>query len=404
MGTRSRRRGFTLVELLVVIAIIGILVALLLPAIQAAREAARRNACINNMKQIGTALHLAHDARKRLPLASSQPPFESQGSGIPCGSTSDPPAGWSWIVHILSFMEQEDLYEKISVNSAQYTKIAFAANIHLVESTSGGTGRDVYHASTAQVPVLLCPSYGGPEQCDQNKAFYLKSGPTVASKKMPGVSNYVALAITHLNPANDLIPARYESGAVAGNGTLVFPISAHDATNIERAGNQGLRFKDMVDGTSNCAIVSESKEEGYAAWYDGQAMYGIAEWPESPGNVDDDGNTEDTLIGWIGTTNPPGGDYAAARNRPSLNQGGQETDFKDPDAAYMFVYPGAIPGSPQFREWGPSSEHTGDVVNHLWGDGRVTGINSETVDKNVYLRIVTRKGKEPLPPEVTTGG
>src|SRR6478735_5739484 len=65
--TRDSRKGFTLVELLVVIAIIGILVALLLPAIQAAREASRRGSCSNNMRQIGVALHDFELAHKRLP-------------------------------------------------------------------------------------------------------------------------------------------------------------------------------------------------------------------------------------------------------------------------------------------------------------------------------------------------
>ncbi len=67
----SKRRGFTLIELLVVIAIIAVLIALLLPAVQAAREAARRAQCVNNMKQIGIALHNYHDSQGSLPRANA---------------------------------------------------------------------------------------------------------------------------------------------------------------------------------------------------------------------------------------------------------------------------------------------------------------------------------------------
>src|SRR4051812_8983800 len=101
----AARRGFTLVELLVVIAIIGILVALLLPAIQAAREAARRSGCSNNLKNLGLAVLNHHDVMKHYPvnMGASISPNEAPGKEQP---------GVGWIVQILPQMEEQPLFDQ----------------------------------------------------------------------------------------------------------------------------------------------------------------------------------------------------------------------------------------------------------------------------------------------------
>src|SRR5437773_1481698 len=99
-----RRQGFTLVELLVVIAIIGVLVALLLPAVQAAREASRRSQCANNLRQIGLALHNYHDVQLTFPI-----------NYRPKGTTFQTDyATWSWMQGILPFIEQANIYNVLA--------------------------------------------------------------------------------------------------------------------------------------------------------------------------------------------------------------------------------------------------------------------------------------------------
>jgi len=138
----SRRRAFTLVELLVVIAIIGILIALLLPAVQAAREAARRSQCTNNLKQLGLALHNYHDTANKLPPRI--------GGGL---DPSDPP-NWTpgGILRLLPYIEQNPLYSQISSRL-----------------TIGGTTYPPFRAYPwdanylpwrTSIPTFLCPSDG----------------------------------------------------------------------------------------------------------------------------------------------------------------------------------------------------------------------------------------------------
>ncbi|WP_146428894.1 DUF1559 family PulG-like putative transporter [Blastopirellula retiformator] len=113
-AARRLRAGFTLVELLVVIAIIGVLIALLLPAVQQAREAARRMSCTNNLKQIGLALHNYHDPHLRFPAGAFSGHVTCTAGGQPMsGSTSECNQVWApWTVMILPSMEEGPLYDK----------------------------------------------------------------------------------------------------------------------------------------------------------------------------------------------------------------------------------------------------------------------------------------------------
>ena len=95
--------GFTLVELLVVIAIIGLLMALLLPAVQLAREAARRTSCVNNLRQVGTAIHLYNDHHTSFPPGGISPG--------PCCSVE---SYTSWTIQILPFLDQRNIYDQYS--------------------------------------------------------------------------------------------------------------------------------------------------------------------------------------------------------------------------------------------------------------------------------------------------
>ncbi len=149
---RSRKRGFTLVELLVVIAIIGILVALLLPAVQAAREAARRMKCSNNLKQLGLAIHNYADKY------TEQFPWNGwDGNGEDWGNRNPPlvRATWqaytySWLVAILPYVEQQSLYDSLNFKDP-------GGNAGIVVGANGQTNRTL---RTTILPIFLCPSDG----------------------------------------------------------------------------------------------------------------------------------------------------------------------------------------------------------------------------------------------------
>jgi prepilin-type N-terminal cleavage/methylation domain-containing protein len=139
-ASKRQRPAFTLVELLVVIAIIGILVALLLPAVQAAREAARRAKCINNMRQLGIAFQNFHDTNKRMPQYHAAIPPAGVADAEYANQTGYKWAGPVWGVIILPFMEEQALYDAFFKKETMIS----TNNVAVLEK--------------ALIPNLVCPS------------------------------------------------------------------------------------------------------------------------------------------------------------------------------------------------------------------------------------------------------
>lgn len=173
----SPRPGFTLVELLVVIAIIGILIGMLLPAVQQVREAARRVTCANNMKQLGLALHNYESSFEHFPAGFTS--TKTNDGTVPSGVFIDPVTwnaapGWGWATHILPFMEANNIRDRIDIRTA----------IWAVQH------RDIIQT---QIPAFLCPSSSGDNNpfqvVDDSQSPYSPAG---ATPLILGRSHYVA--------------------------------------------------------------------------------------------------------------------------------------------------------------------------------------------------------------------
>ena len=193
MNNRGKRNwhsnAFTLVELLVVIAIIGILIALLLPAVQAAREAARRSQCANNMKQMGLATHNYHDTFRCFP----------PGTISPGESDSTQKTLINWAIALLPFLEQQPLYDL-------YDHSAYNQDLGL------NNGNKIVRESI--VNVYVCPS----NRMVQNLSFRVRA--LVATLHAVGLALSIAPARTNVLPGQS---AAMSHCAIRAGGTCISP-------------------------------------------------------------------------------------------------------------------------------------------------------------------------------------
>ncbi|MCC9605112.1 DUF1559 domain-containing protein [Blastopirellula sp. JC732] len=241
-GYRYARTGFTLVELLVVIAIIGVLIALLLPAVQQAREAARRTQCKSNLKQLGLALHNYHDIHQSFP----------PGTLISTGDfTAANIAAWGWNAFLLPQLEQVNLYEQLTVSTR---------DLHAVMKDAG-----TRPLSQTRLSVFRCPTDTATDTNDQRRFTNAVYGDIAA-----GTSNYVGVTGARWSMAE-----QWKTNGRDPFGML-WPLSR-------------TRFADVTDGTSNTFVIGEREWRDYAATWIGVRNYnGTGNWglQQSLGLVD----------------------------------------------------------------------------------------------------------------------
>lgn len=325
-----KRQGFTLVELLVVIAIIGVLVGLLLPAVQAAREAARRMQCSNNLKQIGLAIHNYESAHRVFP--SGYVSYATRNGNGPAGAAIDPSTwdaapGWGWAALILPYIEQGNITHSLNM-----------------EEPIWSSGNRAWIKTS--LPTYLCPSSSGP------------TGPFIVQNEAGGPlvrhGNPIRLGRSHYIASHGQESCWGECGASATGvvftsiytfDTKVVPIHG-DASAVADGPffrNSKVGFSKITDGTSSTIFISEHSaklsDKGWAGVIPGAFTHPRFRTPEN------------------------GQDAAATLTLMHIGPSGGELDI----TGFPIIHPMNFP---TFHVGQMFAEHPGGG-NVLYGDGSV---------------------------------
>ncbi|EAQ76834.1 DUF1559 family PulG-like putative transporter, partial [Blastopirellula marina] len=258
MNSNSAPRGFTLVELLVVIAIIGVLIALLLPAVQVAREAARRTQCSNNMRQIGLAVHNHHDAHQYLPTAGKDWEYYVTFS-VGFGETGGTPEVGSkqeagWLYQITPYMDRQNIWEGDGYGSAE------ERNHRISEAVI-----ETYYCPSRRAPIATSNAY---------RQIYYRSANVGApsGEHLTGRSDYTSCC-ENTRPSNlkVLFPEQFPDDAAldaAGFFNMGYGYGVMKQTDYYNAagprGTQLLTFTGIADGASTTLFAGEKRLPTFA--------------------------------------------------------------------------------------------------------------------------------------------
>jgi prepilin-type N-terminal cleavage/methylation domain-containing protein len=337
----TNRNAFTLVELLVVIAIIGILVALLLPAVQAAREAARRMSCSNNLKQLALAQHEYHDSFKTFPPKSVGP--------VQCFDLA-------WVVHTLPYIEQTSIHDRMMTELKSLPPFAV-----WIEDAFFG---DLRTGDEIEIPSLLCPSGPRPE----------KQIPVANNLGINPVFNFGRnsyKACTGSNVDNEL---RASSGQTGSRAVMIQNEGMYSTW-------FGTRIAEATDGTSNVFLLAEVAMGGRDStdYIGNVAVLGSTIALNSMDPCVDGTGYDSSTKTLLGTQQiQPGKWWHGGVNVLCTFQA-----VYAPNGPSCFGY---VSGTLQVASAIPASSfHPGGAL-HAFGDGRVRFI-SETIDQITYKNL-----------------
>ncbi|MBN2473180.1 MAG: DUF1559 domain-containing protein [Pirellulales bacterium] len=398
--SRGRRFGFTLVELLVVIAIIGILVALLLPAIQAARESGRRAACANNLKQIGLALQNHHSTFGCFPPGA--PWFSGENTLCENGGSSNVVVGPNWACNILGALEENYLYRGVQeVAEREYHVADDGERYPLINGNvqDEGLGLGCWTPN-----CFICPSspamsidmvnYDGPGDqrlghTDPGTIWLLDHLAKGNYAACYGSGDYVTC---HELPRGSYVDHPYErQGAFAVE--FITLISRNNQPYTSQSGGQGpfkmgnkhgkKLDKDFPDGTSKTIAVSEVI--GYDDWRDGRGAW-ISYF--MGGSI-------------FSTKTPPNAEPQVTRN-PLIGDLTNQNDYLDHIGACFSGIPAGDPlvcvqnqvssGSTGCNRWAAARSGHGSGVNACMADGSVHFFPNK-INLAVWRALSTRRGR-----------